>query len=381
MKSDDRSDPSDAPTPAPADPPTRLTFASGGWVVALSLVLCGVVLTWAMLGVIFGERPLGDGESPATYGFDLSTLRLGDAALVASGQPRDFLDALDDPLTIPGEDVLEVNRRERGKFLVSADPVIGVTIAGESRAYPLRVMNAHEVCNDTLGGVPIAVTYSPLTDSVVVFDRRLDTVPSDDDSGTAGAPHRVVRFGVSGLLLDSNTLFHDRDEFAERDISSETDEAGAVGVPDDQGGSLWSQLAMRAVSGPDASAGRRLRPIAGVQLTTWSDWFERHPETTVVLRDPRAARRYKEFDYRRYYNAGRPLFPVQPPVDEAQLRNDGVEVMTPTIVLIDERGVTARPASPPATWNDVDPETVTLFMRWFAWRAFEDELRSVWNVR
>jgi phosphatidate phosphatase APP1 len=63
------------------------------------------------------------------------------------------------------------NKAERIKYAVSTDRVIGITVNGESRAYPLKLMNVHEVSNDTLGGVPIAVTYSPLCDSAVIFNR------------------------------------------------------------------------------------------------------------------------------------------------------------------------------------------------------------------
>ncbi|HMN97746.1 MAG TPA: DUF3179 domain-containing (seleno)protein [Phycisphaerales bacterium] len=387
-------------------PLRTLTFASGGWVVGLSLLFCAVVLGWALLGVFFGSRPVGDGVSPESYAFDLSIERFGDRALAASGQPRDFLRALDDPATVPGTEVAEVNRRERGKFLVSTDRVIGVTINGESRAYPLSVMNAHEVCNDVLGGLPIAVTYSPLTDSVVVFDRRIGA-PDEGGSTTeqrsrARSAPRLVRFGVSGLLLDSNTLFYDRDEPAA------IPEAPATAPRDDRGSlrprSLWSQLAMRAVAGPDAAAGMRLRPIAGVQLVTWSEWLERRPQTTVIRRDPRVARRYKEFDYRRYWSAGTPLFPVATLAGIEASLPAGVSLMAPTIVVVADGTVTVRtldpasaagdhaltgrtdgrtpdpptpasPAAPPARWIDAPPGAVLLPMRWFAWRAFESELR------
>jgi hypothetical protein len=99
---------------------------------------------------------------------------------------KDALQALVDPPTVAGSDIKRINADQRGKFLVSSDRVIGVSLNGAHRAYPLQVMNCHEIVNDTLGGVPIAVTYNPLCDSVVVFERELDG--------------ETLVFGVSGLL-------------------------------------------------------------------------------------------------------------------------------------------------------------------------------------
>ena len=120
---------------------------------------------------------------------------------------------------------------------------VTVTLNGESRAYPLLVMQCHEIANDTLGGVPIAVTYNPLCDSVVVFDRRVGD--------------EVLEFGVSGLLYSSNMLMFDR-------------------RPDALGESLWCQLLGRAISGPLVDT-----PLAVLDaaVTDWAGWLADHPGT------------------------------------------------------------------------------------------------------
>ena len=304
-----------SPPTAPQGHPT-LTFRGGGWIIAVTLAACVAIVLWAFASVIFGSRPVGDGADPRSYGFDLAPSDLEGGMLVASGNPRDFLVALDEPRVAAGRDILEINRQERGKYLVTTDRVIGVEIGGVARAYPLRLLNAHEVCNDVLADVPIAVTYSPLCDSAVVFDRR---VP-----GAGAAGPRVLRFGVSGLLLDSNLLMYDRDE-------------GAGGDAPGRPRSLWSQLLGRAVAGPDAVGddGRplRLESIPAVQVVPWAMWLERRPDTTVALRDPDSARRIKEIDYGRYWAAGDLLYPVSRAPDAQSLASRGLGLMSPAVAV------------------------------------------------
>ena len=275
------------PQATSAGAPT-LTFRGGGWVIVLTLVLVAGLLTWALLGVMSGTHPVGDGRTLASYGFALEPLKADRAYLVSSGNPRDFLQTLDNPSTIRGAEMLDYNQNQRRKYVVTTDRVAGVALNGEARAYPLHVLNAHEVINDTLGGVPIAVSYSPLTDSVVVFDRRV---------GGASNPPRL--FKVSGLLYNSNLVMYDQ----------AADAPAQPGAPA-AGASLWSQLGLRAVAGPAAAAGAVLEPLPGVNIATWKQWLALHPDTTVVAPDPGSAQRYKEFSYARYYLTPRVDYPV-----------------------------------------------------------------------
>jgi Protein of unknown function (DUF3179) len=86
---------------------------------------------------------------------------------------------------------------EAASFLRPKDSVVSVVIAGDARAYPMSVLLWHQVVNDTVGGVPITVTYCPLTDAALVFDRRVGG--------------RVLSFGTSGMLGRSNTVLWDRE--------------------------------------------------------------------------------------------------------------------------------------------------------------------------
>jgi len=345
-----------------------LSLRTGGWVIVAMLLVCASIIIWAFAGVLAGSRPVGGGGDPAAYGFDLDGSDLGGRVLVASGNHRDFLPPLDQPRTAPGREVLEINRAERGKYLVTTDRVIGVEIEGVARAYPLRLLNAHEVCNDELAGVPIAVTYSPLCDSVLVFDRRV-TLPDGAE--------RTLSFGVSGLLLDSNLLLYDRDEPA-------TPAGGATSLPR----SLWSQLLGRAITGPDARANGGaplvLRPIRGVQVVPWAMWLERRPETTVALKDDASAMRIKRIDYGRYWASGELMYPVGRLPDAAELQRRGLTLMSPAVA-VTLRGPdgpsTALLALPeiardvsgqgPATWStDVGGQPIRL--------TFSGDRRSAW---
>ena len=260
--------------------------------IALACVLALALLAWAFAGVLRGHRPRGDGHAVESYGLDLAALRTDGGTLVASGNPRDFLVPLDAPATMAGFDMLAYNASRRTKYVVTDDRVIGLVVNGKARAYPLQVLNVHEIVNDSLGGVPVAVTFSPLCDAAVAFDRRV--------AGT----ERL--FGVSGLLLDSNLVMYDR---AERP-------------------SLWSQLGMRAIAGPEASGGSTLTPLPDTQVCTRKHWLAAHPDTDVILPGPDDDRRIKATSYSRYLLSPRLEFPV------GRWREPGdMAAKTPVIVL------------------------------------------------
>jgi hypothetical protein len=308
---------------ASTDPHLRkmLRLRPGSWVILLAMFSVFGVVTWRAAVVIKAAKSdvRGDGRTVASYGFDLSTCLVSRAQIVASGMPKDGLRVLDEPPTVIGGEVHAINEARRGKFLVSGDRVVGVSIAGRTVAYPIRMLNWHEIVNDRFGAVPVAITYSPLCDSVVVFDRRVGDT--------------VREFGVSGLLYNSNLLMYDRQS-------------------DDAAESLWSQLQFRAVAGPAAQSGHRLT-VLSCAVVRWADWLSRHPETEVLADDSGLRKRYKSDPYGHYYSLGRLKFPVEP-----LPREEGPELMTPTVAvwLGDDWRVKALPsiarrAGPSGVWN------------------------------
>ena len=281
--------------------PDRSFLASGGWVLALAVLLVAVVFSFHVATLIGRRsRAIGDGTDPASYGFQLEPSLLPAGSLTAGGVPKDGIPALVDPPVSTAAELAEAAARSRrGKYLVDSDRVIGVEIAGAARAYPLRLLVWHEVVNDRLGGRPIAVTYNPLCDSAVVFDRQVGS--------------ETLTFGVSGLLFNSNLLMYDR-------------------RPSPQPESLWSQLLLRAVTGPAGAAGVRLE-VLPCALETWGEWRAARPDTTVVVPEAGKASRYKREPYVSYFGSDSLRFPVQlPPGEEGRARKQ------PVVVLADGEG-------------------------------------------
>ncbi len=317
------------------------TFRSGGWPLALGIAL-GLVGTAWQLSPLWSpsrSRPRGDGRDPATYGFDLATSLVPRDRIAASGMVVDTLKPLDDPACITPIRAKAMEAVERGKYLVPSDKVIGVVVGGEARAYPLRVLTWHEVANDTVGGVPIAVVYHPLSETAAVLDRRVDG--------------ETLRFGHSGLLYQSSLLLYDR-------------------RPGGRGESLWSPLEARAVTGPAAAAGKTLRRVP-CALARWADWTERYPGTLVVGPVMDETDKYGRDVYGSYFNSDQLKYPVRPlpPADSPFPPKARVAVVwspgepRPKVELLRPVAAEQRPA-----WvgPSVDP-LPAVYCFWFAWYA------------
>ncbi|MFH0793597.1 MAG: DUF3179 domain-containing (seleno)protein [bacterium] len=263
---------------SPSSPGRLLTFASGGWVILLALGLVIAAASWRILDMVRSRdsHAIGDGETIESYQFQLTPCLVSRETLAPTHLAKDGLAALVNPHTITASQSNEEAKDRRTRFLVSSDRVVGVAMNGQARAYPILMLNWHEVVNDTVGGVPIAVTYDPLCDSVVVFDRRVGG--------------ETLEFGVSGLVSNSNFLMFDRRSEA-------------------KGESLWSQLERRAVAGDAAAAGLKLE-ILPCCFMSWEDWQRFHPDTTVLTPDPVRKQRYLQRPYAPYIGNDELRFPV-----------------------------------------------------------------------
>lgn len=333
------------PARHPADRSARkLDFASGGWVILLAIVLGVGIVAWRLVLTqpYRGGVAIGDGHDVASYGFDLSNLAVPSEQLVAAGFPKDGLPVLVDPPTIAAA-ALDPKQRLGGvQKLVPHDRVVGVAINGEARAYPLWILACHEVCNDDLGGVPILVTYNPLCDSVVVFDRRV--------------ANETLTFGISGLLYNSNLVLYDR-----RD------------TPDTE--SLWPQLAFRAIAGPAADRDAQLTLLPAA-LTDWETWHAAHPETSIILPDPNRYRLYRRDSYSVYFSTDKLRFPVAPLPED-----DGHPLKTPVCATRGVDGTWRVELYPDATivlgngatWPLDNSAAIRAYAFRFAWHAFHPE--------
>ncbi len=167
--------------------------------------------------------------------------------IVSGGPPRDGIPPIDDPkFAAPGE-------AEYG----AKEPVISLSINGDARAYPLSVLIWHEIVNDKVGGVAVAVTYCPLCDAAIVFERTVD--------GT------VLRFGTTGKLRNSDLVMWD-----------------------DATESWWQQFLGRAIVGDYLGTELTLLPN---RVESWERFQERFPDGRVLVPTNPAMRRYGDNPY------------------------------------------------------------------------------------
>ncbi len=228
-----------------------------------------------------GNAALAAWQRPQGSTFDLSRATIPRGEIKSGGPPKDGIPALTDPkLVAAGE----------ATYLRDDDRVIGVIVGDEARAYPLAILNYHEVANDRIGDTLLAVTYCPLCDSAAVFDRK--------------KPGGEREFGVSGLLYNSNVLLYDRG-----------------GKPE----SLWSQVKAFGVSGP--GGGEKLRTIP-LELTSWKEWALAHPATKVLSDDTGYRRDYRRNPYSDYFRTAKLMFPAKPQSDRLPAKAQVLGVWT-----------------------------------------------------
>ncbi|MEM1234493.1 MAG: DUF3179 domain-containing protein [Pseudomonadota bacterium] len=179
--------------------------------------------------------------------------------VISGGPPKDGIPSIENPQFVSVADESALGDRE---------PVITLEIDGEvPRAYPIRYLTWHEIVNDTVGDVPVAVTFCPLCNSGITFDRRVQG--------------QVLEFGVSGKLRNSDMIMYDR----------ETQ-------------SWWQQAVGQGIVGE----------MVGVQLTklptwmeSWAEFKERNPEGAVMAQPTGFARPYGQNPYVRYDSSQRPF--------------------------------------------------------------------------
>ncbi len=178
--------------------------------------------------------------------------------ILSGGPPKDGIPAIDKPSFVPaaGETRLADN-----------EPVITLEIDGApARAYPIRYLIWHEIVNDTVAGIPVAVTYCPLCNSAQVFDRR--------------TAHGTLSFGVSGKLRNSDLVMYDR-----------------------QTESWWQQATGEAIVG--TLTGTTLRQLPA-WMESWAQFRTRNPDA-LVMDEPRFRRSYGFNPYQGYDRAPRPF--------------------------------------------------------------------------
>ena len=266
------------------------------------------------------------------------------AKIHSGGPPRDGIPSIDQPIFLAADGPHQLD---------PDDEVLGLKHNGVARAYPVAIMNYHEIVNDRFGDQPVVVTYCPLCGSGIAYQ-----VPDGEGDTT---------FGVSGLLYNSDVLLYDR----------QTD-------------SLWSQMMSQAVSGP--RKGERLTMLPLVH-TSWAAWQAEHGSTQVLSRETGFSRDYERDPYAGYQDSYGVWFPVEnrdpryhPKERVLGLELNGRYKAYPMSELSKGRGelqdqfagqslrIRYNADADSATLLDVDGKTVpTVNSFWFAWYAFHPE--------
>ncbi len=177
----------------------------------------------------------------------------------SGGPGKDGIPAIDHPRFAPVA---------RTTYLEPQEPVIQLVVEGQARAYPLQILTWHEIVNDRIAGVPVAVTFCPLCNTAIVFDRRVDG--------------RTLSFGTTGNLRDSDLVMYDR-----------------------QTESWWQQFGGDGVVG--RYAGAKLRQLPG-RIVAWRDFARAHPQGLVLTRDTGFRRSYGQNPYAGYDDVRTPPF-------------------------------------------------------------------------
>lgn len=226
---------------------------------SLTKIIGLLALISAMLSVQACAEP---GKAGVTLnGFEITDPLIPVEEILRGGPPRDGIPAIDKP---------RFTEAHKADYLQPDDRVIGVNLHGEQKAYPIRILNYHEIVNDEFSGNPVLISFCPLCGTGMAFRR---------DFGGKG-----VEFGVSGLLYNSDLLMYDRATQ-----------------------SLWSQIEGKAVSGPLKG---QLLELLPVQHTSWERWLEQYPESKVLSMHTGFHRDYSRTPYPGYDSSDYVYFPV-----------------------------------------------------------------------
>lgn len=169
--------------------------------------------------------------------------------IVSGGPPPDGIPAIDFPQFLPPDQI--------GFITSDEEPVIAIEVNGDARAYPVQILTWHEIVNDVVGDVPVAIAYCPLCNSAVAFEREFGS--------------RTLTFGTSGSLYQSALVMYDR-----------------------QTESLWAHFTGQGVVGHFAGAELTNVPV---QTVSYGAWKEANPDGLVLTTETGYERRYGSNPY------------------------------------------------------------------------------------
>ena len=209
-----------------------------------------------MFGVVFflSGKGLAADESPPSgvqreFSTDFTKYSVTFDEILSGGPPKDGIPALDEPKFI--------SVQEADEWLKPVEPVILFTHGEEVRAYPLQILMWHEIVNDVVAGTPVVVTFCPLCNTAIAFERTV-----------AG---QVLDFGTTGRLRHSNLIMYDR-----------------------QTESWWQQATGEAIIGEFTGQQLQLLPV---MIVSWKEFQAAYPDGKVLSRDTGYNRQYGQNPY------------------------------------------------------------------------------------
>ncbi len=225
---------------------------SAFWLMSLAAIVAGVI--GIRQANATPERWRAEGWNKT----DFSKTAIDLAEIMSGGPPKDGIPSIDNPEFVAAGQVNDIGAKE---------PVIGFAMNGKARAYPLRILMWHEIVNDEVGGVPVSVTYCPLCNSAIVFDRRFDG--------------KILDFGTTGKLRNSDMVMYDR--------QTET---------------WWQQFTGEGIVGQ--YMGKELKTFPA-RLESFERFKKRHPKGEVLIPNDPSMRAYGRNPYVNYDLASRPF--------------------------------------------------------------------------
>jgi hypothetical protein len=201
-------------------------------------------------------------DAPQKGGFSLTKLTVDASRIVDGGPGKDGIHSVDSPKFVD---------LPQATWLGLDTEVLGLTVGDQSRAYPVRMLEYHQIVNDSFGDAPVVVSYDPLAGTPLAWSRKVDG--------------KTLTFGVSGLLYNDNFLMFDRET-----------------------NSLWSQFLGRAIAGP--LSGKTLQRLPLRQETAGA-WIQRVGDTKVLVHPDPEHVPYVMSPYSSYWMQDKILFPVE----------------------------------------------------------------------
>ncbi len=229
-------------------------------------LMCVVAYALVMKSSVFADSELHKNIEWRKTDFSKHSVNIGE--IESGGPPKDGIPAIDKPKFI--------SIKQADQWLNSQEPVIVLTLKGQVHAYPLQVLIYHEIVNDELANIPVIVTFCPLCNASIIFDRRVEG--------------RVLDFGVTGKLRKSDMIMYDR-----------------------QTESWWQQFTGKGIVGE--YTGTVLKQIPA-SIVAYGDFRESYPTGLVLSKKTGYSRPYGRNPYKGYDRVGGSPFLFKGKTDE-----------------------------------------------------------------